>query len=48
MKWEDVGGHNEVKAQLMETVEWPQKHQDAFKRIGTHLPTGVLLFGPPG
>ena len=48
MKWEDVGGHNEVKAQLMEAVEWPQKHQDAFKRIGTHLSTGVLLFGPPG
>lgn len=38
----------EVKAQLMETVEWPQKHQDAFKRIGTRPPAGVLLFGPPG
>ncbi|CBI32813.3 unnamed protein product, partial [Vitis vinifera] len=48
VKWEDVGGQNEVKAQLMEAVEWPQKHQDAFKRIGTRPPTGVLLFGPPG
>ncbi|KAL6569867.1 hypothetical protein OROMI_014381 [Orobanche minor] len=26
----------------------PQKHQNAFKRIGTRPPTGVLLFGPPG
>lgn len=32
----------------MEAVEWPQKNQDAFKRIGTRPPTGVLLFGPPG
>ena len=31
----------------MDAVEWPQKHQDAFKRIGTRPPTGVLLFGPP-
>ncbi|XP_042489819.1 calmodulin-interacting protein 111-like isoform X2 [Macadamia integrifolia] len=46
--WDDVGGQNEVKKQLMEAVEWPQKHQDAFKRIGTRPPTGVLLFGPPG
>lgn len=48
VKWEDVGGQEEVKAQLMEAVEWPQKHQDAFKRIGTHPPKGVLMFGPPG
>ncbi|OVA04284.1 AAA+ ATPase domain [Macleaya cordata] len=48
VRWEDVGGQNEVKKQLMEAVEWPQKHQDAFKRIGTRPPTGVLLFGPPG
>ncbi|XVF52326.1 hypothetical protein PTKIN_Ptkin05aG0009600 [Pterospermum kingtungense] len=48
VNWEEVGGQKEVKAQLMEAVEWPQKHQDAFKRIGTRPPTGVLMFGPPG
>ncbi|XP_039026972.1 calmodulin-interacting protein 111-like isoform X2 [Hibiscus syriacus] len=48
VNWEDVGGQREVKTQLMEAVEWPQKHQDAFKRIGTRPPTGVLMFGPPG
>ncbi|XP_056685797.1 sugar transporter ERD6-like 7 [Spinacia oleracea] len=46
VKWED-GWTWEVKAQLMEAVEWPQKPQDAFERIGTCPPTGVLLFGPP-
>ncbi|KAK8473378.1 hypothetical protein PHAVU_001G119600 [Phaseolus vulgaris] len=48
VNWEDVGGQREVKAQLMEAVEWPQKHHDAFDRIGTRPPTGVLMFGPPG
>ncbi|KAG8372164.1 hypothetical protein BUALT_Bualt12G0038000 [Buddleja alternifolia] len=48
IRWEDVGGQSEVKMQLMEAVEWPQKHNDAFKRIGTQPPTGILLFGPPG
>ncbi|KAK8284937.1 hypothetical protein V6Z12_D08G192300 [Gossypium hirsutum] len=48
VNWEDVGGQREIKTQLMEAVEWPQKHQDAFKRIGTRPPTGVLMFGPPG
>ncbi|KAE8704186.1 CIP111 protein [Hibiscus syriacus] len=48
VNWEDVGGQREVKTQLIEVVEWPQKHQDAFKRIGTQPPTGVLMFGPPG
>ncbi|XP_010504575.1 PREDICTED: calmodulin-interacting protein 111-like [Camelina sativa] len=48
VNWEDVGGQNEVKNQLTEAVEWPQKHQDAFKRIGTKPPSGILMFGPPG
>lgn len=48
VRWDDIGGQKEVKMQLMEAVEWPQKHQDAFNRIGTQPPTGVLLFGPPG
>ncbi|KAJ6408403.1 hypothetical protein OIU84_011671 [Salix udensis] len=48
VNWEDVGGQSEIKTQLMEAVLWPQTHQDAFKRIGTRPPTGILMFGPPG
>ncbi|XP_077230377.1 cam interacting protein 111 isoform X2 [Tasmannia lanceolata] len=48
VSWEDIGGQDEVKKQLIEAVEWPQKHQDAFERIGVRPPTGVLMFGPPG
>ena len=46
--WSDIGGQDEVKQQLKEAIEWPQKHQHAFLCIGTHPPTGVLMFGPLG
>ncbi len=46
--WKDVGGLEEVKQELIEAVEWPLKHKDAFKKLGVKPPKGVLLYGPPG
>ena len=46
--WEDVGGLEEAKRELIEAVEWPIKYPDAFKRMGIKPPRGILLFGPPG
>ncbi|MCW1301883.1 MAG: CDC48 family AAA ATPase [Candidatus Parvarchaeota archaeon] len=48
VKWEDVGGLENVKRQLIEAIEWPIKYPDAFKRIGIAPPKGILLYGPPG
>jgi transitional endoplasmic reticulum ATPase len=48
VKWDDVGGLNEVKESLREIVEWPLKHPEAFERIGIRPPKGILLYGPPG
>ncbi|KAH6557784.1 hypothetical protein KP509_1Z094200 [Ceratopteris richardii] len=48
VRWSDVGGQEDIKQRLQEVVEWPQKHNDAFSRIGTLPPRGVLLYGPPG
>ncbi len=46
--WSDVGGLTDVKQELQESVEWPIKKPDAFKRVGIRPPKGILLFGPPG
>jgi len=48
VKWEDVGGLEEVKEALKEAVEWPLQNPDSFKRIGIRPPHGILLYGPPG
>lgn len=46
--WNEVGGLNQVKQELMESVEWPLKRAEVFKKMGIKPPRGVLLFGPPG
>jgi len=48
VKWEEVGGLNEVKRQLIEAVEWPLRYPDLFRRMAMKPPRGVLLSGPPG
>jgi len=48
VKWEDIGGLEDVKQSLKEIVEWPLKNPKAFERIGIRPPKGVLLYGPPG
>jgi len=48
VKWEDIGGLEEVKQELIEAVEWPLKHPESFTRMGVKPPKGVLVYGAPG
>ena len=48
VKWDDIGGLDDVKQELKEAVEWPLKHPASFKRLGIKPPKGILIYGPPG
>jgi len=48
VKWDDVGGLEEIKETLTEVVEWPLKYPDLFDYTHTNPPKGILLSGPPG
>jgi transitional endoplasmic reticulum ATPase len=46
--WKEVGGLDRIKNELVQSVEWPLKKPEVFKRMGIKPPRGILLYGPPG
>lgn len=46
--WEEVGGLDEVKDRLKESVEWPLTKPELFEHFGIKPPRGIVLFGAPG
>ncbi len=48
VKWEDIGGLQDIKDELIEAVEWPLKYPEIFAKAKTNPPKGIILHGPPG
>lgn len=48
VSWEQIGGLDEIKLKLRQSIEWPMMYPEAFVRLGLCRPRGVLLYGPPG
>ncbi|XP_052768242.1 outer mitochondrial transmembrane helix translocase-like [Mya arenaria] len=49
VSWEDIGGLKEEIDQIQDTVIFPFRRSDLFKRSSlVQPPKGVLLYGPPG
>ncbi len=48
VKWDEIGGLDEVKREIIEAVEWPLKYPHVFEKLGIRPPRGILLYGPPG
>lgn len=46
--WDDVGGMEDVKEILTESVEWPLRFPEIYTNAKVEMPRGVLLAGPPG
>ena len=45
---EDVGGHEKIKKDLIETIELSVEHEQIFSKYRVTPPRGFLLWGPPG
>src|SRR3954447_17925508 len=47
IKWDDVAGADEAKAELQEVVDF-LRDPKRFKALGAKVPKGIILHGPPG
>jgi cell division protease FtsH len=47
IRWEDVAGVEEAKAELREVVDF-LRDPHRFRGLDAHVPRGILLHGPPG
>ncbi|KAJ5102177.1 cell division cycle protein 48 [Penicillium alfredii] len=48
VRWDDIGGLEEVKHELIESVQYPVDHPEKFQKFGLSPSRGVLFYGPPG
>lgn len=48
IKWDQIGGLENVKLELQEAVEWPMKYPLFYSKLGYRTPRGILLHGPSG
>ena len=48
VKWEEVGGLDDIKQKLKESVEWPLKYPQLFEKANTKPPKGIIIYGHPG
>jgi transitional endoplasmic reticulum ATPase len=48
VSWEDVGGLETVKQELIEAIEFPLRYREIYEQLRIKPPKGILLYGPPG
>merc|ERR1719150_43944 len=48
IKWDDIGGLEDTKRSLQETILYPIDHPEKFEKFGMTPSRGVLFYGPPG
>ena len=46
--WADVGGLEDTKERLRETIQWPLEYPEVFEQLDMAAAKGVMLYGPPG
>lgn len=48
VRFENIGGHDEIIGRIEEEIAWPFLHPREYESLGLKPPKGILLVGPPG
>ena len=48
VKWDDIGGLEETKKNMIEMVQYPIEYPEIYAKYGQAPSRGCLLWGPPG
>ncbi|WP_435097459.1 CDC48 family AAA ATPase [Halorubrum sp. N11] len=48
VNWDQVGGLEDTKERLRETIQWPLEYPEVFEELDMQAAKGVLMYGPPG
>ena len=48
VKWEDIGGSQDIQQRLDKAILWPLNHPEIMNQYRKRPNKGVLLYGPPG
>ncbi|KAF0699185.1 Aste57867_10237 [Aphanomyces stellatus] len=48
VEWGDIGGLTDIRQMLKDTLELPTKYGKLYSAAPIKLPSGLLLYGPPG
>lgn len=48
VSWQDIGGLEDVKSELINAVTWPLKYAEIFERYNIQPIRGILLYGASG
>ena len=46
--WDDIGGLDEIKEELFNSVQWPLQRPELFERYAIRPPKGIMLHGRSG
>jgi peroxin-1 len=46
--WDDIGGLQNIKKTIIETLQWPTLYPTLFANVPIRLRSGILLYGYPG
>lgn len=48
INWDLIGGLEKIKKSLTESLIWPVKYKNLYRKLGMKQSAGVLLYGPSG